>query len=266
MTIDWGIGSYEPTGEVLQPVSERVIDLAEPLAGRSVLDVGCGTGNAALLAAARGAVVTGVDPAGRLLEVARDRAARQALDVTFVQGDAAAIPVPDQSADVVVSVFGVIFAPDSAAAVAELVRVTAPDGLIMITSWPPDGPLSVINGTAGKFMGEVFGQSAAPAEPKPLAWHDTEALKAAFDPHGFVVQVVPYRLTFTGRSPEEYIERSSIHPMAVSAANALSARPDGAELAAELQSRLLAATRSVNEDPAAFRITNQYAVALAKRG
>jgi ubiquinone/menaquinone biosynthesis C-methylase UbiE len=93
-----------------------------------VLDVGCGTGNAALLAPARGATVTGVDPAARLLDVARARAIDHGLDITFSLGEAAALPIQSGSVDVLLSVFGVIFAPDPVTAAAEMARVTAPHG------------------------------------------------------------------------------------------------------------------------------------------
>jgi ubiquinone/menaquinone biosynthesis C-methylase UbiE len=76
------------------------------------VDLGCGTGNAALLAAGRGARVTGVDPAPRLLDVARARAAERGLDATFAHGEAGDLPLEDGEVDVVLSVFGVIFAPD----------------------------------------------------------------------------------------------------------------------------------------------------------
>ena len=121
---DWSIGCYERTAAQLLPAAEAVVARAAPLAGELVVDVGCGTGNAALLAAARGARVIGVDPAARLLEVARAEAAARELEATFVAGEAAAIPLPEASADAVVSVFGVIFAPDAAAAAAELTRVS----------------------------------------------------------------------------------------------------------------------------------------------
>jgi ubiquinone/menaquinone biosynthesis C-methylase UbiE len=114
---------------------------AAPAEGECVVDVGCGTGNAALLAAARGAGVTGVDPAARLLEVGRAQAAAQGLDVTFALGEAAALPVPDGDAEVVLSAFGVIFAPDAAAAGAEMTRVTAPAGRIVLSAWVPEGAI-----------------------------------------------------------------------------------------------------------------------------
>src|SRR5215207_5902483 len=110
-TFDWGIGRYEHTATRLEPAARVVVEAAAPVAGERVVDVGCGTGNAALLAAERGAVVTGVDPAPRLLDVARAEAAARGLDVTFARGQAAEIPLEDGEADVMLSVFGVIFAP-----------------------------------------------------------------------------------------------------------------------------------------------------------
>src|SRR6476619_423380 len=121
--MEWGQGRYEVIAEQLFPAAEVVVDRAAPTGGDRVLDLGCGTGNAALLAAARGATVTGVDPAGRLLDVARARAVDQGLDITFALGEAAAIPVETGSVDVLLSVFGVIFAPDPVAAAAEIARV-----------------------------------------------------------------------------------------------------------------------------------------------
>ncbi|ADB32988.1 Methyltransferase type 11 [Kribbella flavida DSM 17836] len=267
MGIDWSAGRYEATGEMLLPVSELVVAMSEPLAGRTVVDVGCGTGNAALLAAARGAVVTGVDPAPRLLEVARQRAADRGLEIDFVTGEAAGIPLPDHSADVVFSVFAVIFAPDPGAAIAELVRVTTQDGTIRLTSWPPEGPLVVINKVVGQFMAEAMGEQPAGANhPKPLGWHDRDELRAAFAPYGFEVEVERRSLTFTAPSPEAFLATSSEHPMAVGASQALSTLPNSAELEAELAARLLAATVELNEDPQAFAYTNDYVVVTARRG
>ncbi|WP_020389343.1 class I SAM-dependent methyltransferase [Kribbella catacumbae] len=269
MELDWGLGRYEPTGEVLLPISEVVVAMSEPLNGKRLVDLGCGTGNAALLAAERGAVVTGVDPAKRLVEVARERAAERGLQVEFLAGNAASIPVEDGTAELLLSIFAVIFAPDADAAIAEMTRVTAPDGLIRLTSWVPGGSMMAINTVAGKFMAEVFGGSgnggSGNGESKPFAWHDEAALKEAFGRHGFTVDVERRSMHLTAGSPEEYLENSSEHPMAVSGAQALASRPDGDALAAELESRLLTAVREVNEDPAAFKVSNEYAIVTAKR-
>src|SRR6185437_892096 len=118
--VDWDAGCYERTAAELEPVARVVVDAAAPGPSDRVLDLACGTGNAALLAAARGAPVTGVDAAPRLLAVARERALAQNADVDFRQGDLLALPVNDDAADVVLSVFGLIFAPDPARALQEV--------------------------------------------------------------------------------------------------------------------------------------------------
>ncbi|MEU4603139.1 methyltransferase domain-containing protein [Kribbella sp. NPDC023972] len=267
MELDWSLGHYEPTGKLLLPISERVVTMSEPLVGKHIIDLGCGTGNAALLAAERGAVVTGIDPAARLLEVARKRAAERGLQVEFAAGDAASIPVGDGTADLLLSVFAVIFAPDAEAAIAEMTRATAADGLIRLTSWIPGGSMTAINRTAGQFMAEVFGggESPDPGAATPLAWHDEAALQEAFAAHGFSVELERHSLQLKATSPEEYLEESAQHPMAVSGAQALASRSDGEELQAELHRRLLAAVRDVNEDSAAFQVSNEYAIVTARR-
>src|SRR4051795_13544273 len=99
-TLDWSLGRYEDTALQLLPAARVVVDRAAPSAGDRVVDVGCGSGNAALLAAERGARVTGVDPAARLLDVAREEAAARGLDANFALGEAAALPLADGEADV----------------------------------------------------------------------------------------------------------------------------------------------------------------------
>lgn len=85
----WGAGRYERIAEQLLPAAEVVVERATPREGERVVDIGCGTGNAALLAAGRGATVTGVDPAQRLLEVGAATAAERGLNATFTLGEAA---------------------------------------------------------------------------------------------------------------------------------------------------------------------------------
>src|SRR3954468_11745360 len=136
--MDWGEGHYEHVAPQLIPAAERVVERLAPQPGEHVVDVGCGTGNAALVAARRGARVTGVDPAARLLELAQAAARAEGLDAEVLQGEAASLPVRDGAADAVLSVFGVIFAPDAERAAAELARATAPDGRIVLAAWLPD--------------------------------------------------------------------------------------------------------------------------------
>ncbi len=102
-----------------------------------VLDVACGTGNVALAAARLGASVTGLDFAPNLLAQARERAQAAGLAVRFDEGDAEALPYADGSFDLVVSAFGVMFAPRPELAAAELLRVCRPGGRIALLSWTP---------------------------------------------------------------------------------------------------------------------------------
>ena len=182
---DWGSGHYERTAAQLAPTAGVVVERAAPEASERVLDLGCGTGNAALLAAARGAIVTGVDPAARLLEVARGRAAESGLDITFALGDAAAVPMESGSVDVVLSVFGVIFAPDPVAAAAEMARITAPRGRIVLSAWLPGGAVGEVVRMARE---TAMAALDAPPAPAPFAWHDQDTLSGLLAPHGFSVQ------------------------------------------------------------------------------
>src|SRR4051794_22176142 len=120
--MDWSRGHYERMAAQMRPAADIVVDRLDVQPGEVVVDLGCGTGNAALVAAQGGARVTGIDPSPRMLALARANAEAAGLDITFLEGDAGAMPIPNESVDTLVSVFGVIFAPDAAAAAAEISR------------------------------------------------------------------------------------------------------------------------------------------------
>jgi SAM-dependent methyltransferase len=259
MQMDWSVGRYETIAEQLWPAAADLVDRAAISPGDRVVDVGCGTGNAALLAAGRGAQVTGVDPAARLLEVARARAAESGTAASFKQGDAASIPLETAGADVVLSVFGVIFAPDPAAAAAELARVTAPEGRILLTAWVPGG---AIDDCVGAFQKAVVDALALPPGPPPFAWHESGELERLLGPHGFSVTVEEGRLAFTAGSAREYLAiMGRDHPVAMAGRAVLASR-GGAE---EVTERAIGILEAANEDPAAFRMTSRYVVATATR-
>jgi SAM-dependent methyltransferase len=258
-TIDWSLGEYEHTAAQLLPAARVVVDRAAPVQGEHVVDVGCGTGNAALLVAARGIRVTGVDPARRLVDVARRHAAVQGLDATFAVGTAAALPLSDGDADVALSVFGVIFAPDPAAAAAELARVTAPDGRIVLSAWIPGGPISESARVAGDAVRRALGMPGS----VPFAWHDRGTLAGLLGPHGFEVEVYEHRHVFSAESPRTYVKAEfEAHPLWVAGRAILEPR---GELDA-VRDRVLEILVTGNEDPDGFRVTGRYVVAVARRG
>lgn len=145
-TLDWGAGQYEITAAELQPAADHVVELAHVQPGHKVLDLATGTGNAALAAARRGAVVTGIDAAERLIEVAAQRADAEALETSFIVGDIQDLPFADASFDRVLSVFGLIFASDADRAFAELRRVLAPEGRGLLSVWVPSGAIDAMAG------------------------------------------------------------------------------------------------------------------------
>jgi ubiquinone/menaquinone biosynthesis C-methylase UbiE len=113
-----------PIGALLAEAQEQVlVRFAGPLEGRAVLDVGTGTGRAALALAARGARVTGVDASPEMLRVARERAGARGIDAVFAPGDAHALPFDDRAFDVTVCLRVLMHAPDWVRCVAELCRV-----------------------------------------------------------------------------------------------------------------------------------------------
>jgi SAM-dependent methyltransferase len=249
--VDWNLGHYEQIAVGLLPAAETVVGRAAPLAGEHVVDIGCGSGNAALLAAARGARVTAVDPAERLLTVAQDRAAAVGADVTFIQGEAGQLPLGDGDADVVLSAFGVIFAPDPVAAAAEIARVTRPGGRIAISAWMRDGPMPEV----GKIMREGLGAAGFAADaPPPFAWHEREAVARLFGPHGFALEFDEHMLALTSSSPDAFID-SEIrnHPVWATPRAVL----EPSELRA-VRERARALLESANEDAGSFRVSWRY--------
>ena len=124
----WASGDFAVIGTTLQIVGELLNEAADVCAGERVLDVAAGNGNATLAAARRFATVTSTDYVPALLERGRHRADAEGLDVTFQVADAEALPYPDASFDVVLSTFGVMFAPDHEQRRRELMRVCRPGG------------------------------------------------------------------------------------------------------------------------------------------
>src|SRR5207248_1678273 len=119
------------------PHAEEFVERLSIVPGMRVLDVACGTGNLAIPAGKRGADVTGIDIAPNLIEQARKRADAEGIRATFDEGDAEQLPCGDGQFDLVMSMFGAMFAPRPDRVASELVRVCRSGGTIAMANWTP---------------------------------------------------------------------------------------------------------------------------------
>ena len=255
--IDWGIGHYEATAAELEPAAEHVVALAGLRRGERVLDLATGTGNAALLAARSGAVVTGLDVAPRLIDVARERADAEGLDASFVVGNIEALPFESGAFDVAISVFGLIFAGDPDRAFGEMMRVLRADGRALVSVWVPAGPIDAVVGVFGRAMAAATGST-----PDRFAWHDADAVRELAARHHAEIRVHDAQLNITGDSPEaHFATQEQTHPMS------LAGRPvlERAGTYGAVREEALAILRGANEDPRAFRVRSPYRVIEIRR-
>lgn len=169
----WSDGPYEAVADTIADVHVALVDALEPRPGERWLDLACGPGPVAELAAAAGARVTGIDLSPRLIEVARSRAAAAGHAIDYAVGDCENLAgVEDACFDVVSSSVGVMFAPDHEATARELARVTRPGGRVGLAAWTIEGG-----------VGRMF-EMMAPFQPPPPAgagspfgWGDEEHVR-----------------------------------------------------------------------------------------
>jgi ubiquinone/menaquinone biosynthesis C-methylase UbiE len=153
----WSEGDFAVVAQTVSIVGEELCEAVDVMPDERVLDVACGSGNATLPAARRAwGNTVGLDYVPELLERGRERAAADRLAIEFVEGDAENLPFDDASFDVVLSTFGVMFAPDHQKAADELLRVCKPGGRIGLANWVPDS-----------FVGEMFKTTSKHAPPAP---------------------------------------------------------------------------------------------------
>lgn len=196
----WIAGDFGQIAKALADGANDFIERSNLQAETRVLDVACGTGNLALPAARRGAVVTGVDIAPNLIEQARANAEAEKLKIQFDVGDAEDMPYADASFDAVVTMFGAMFAPRPDKTAAELKRVCRAGGLIAMGNWTPGG-----------FTGQMFKipakYIAPPDMPSPVLWGDEEKVRERFREGIAELKTTPRKIIFKFPfSPVEVVE------------------------------------------------------------
>jgi SAM-dependent methyltransferase len=156
----WEKGDFTRIAETMRDSGEALVETLGIVPGLNVLDLGCGDGTTALPAAALGARVLGIDIARNLVDAGNRRASERGLaSCRFVQGDAANLEgVEDRSFDLVVSIFGAMFAPRPLGVAREMVRVTRRGGRIVMGNWIPSDHMLV---------SEIFKISASYLPPPP---------------------------------------------------------------------------------------------------
>lgn len=195
----WASGDFAVIGTTLQIVGELLCEVVDIRSTERVLDVAAGNGNATLAAARHFASVTSTDYVPALLERGQERARAEGLEVTFETADAEALPYADASFDVVLSTFGVMFAPDHDKSSAEILRVCRPGGRIGLASWTPQGFLGGLFRTVGKHVPPPAGVRS------PLLWGTPDHLQRLFA-NATSVAHATRTFAFRYRSPEHFVD------------------------------------------------------------
>ncbi|MEP6977512.1 MAG: class I SAM-dependent methyltransferase [Thermoleophilia bacterium] len=196
-SVMWGNGPYQRVTDTIGDIHELVVERLEPQAGKTWLDLACGTGAMAEAASRAGADVVGIDLAPALIETARERAMDQGLDIDYRVGDCERLEsVSDGSFEVVSSTCGVMFAPDHEATASELARVVKPGGKIGLVNWTPEGGL-----------GRMFKMMAPfqPAKPpsSPFDWGKEDRVKELLG-DSFDLEIEEHVSTLETAGGEEY--------------------------------------------------------------
>jgi ubiquinone/menaquinone biosynthesis C-methylase UbiE len=196
----WSTGDYAVVGTTLQIVGESLCEALDLRAGSMVLDVCAGNGNATLAAARRFCEVVSTDYVDSLLDAGRRRAEAEGLSVEFRHADVERLPFPDSTFDVVVSTFGVMFAPDQQTAASELARVCRRGGRIGLANWTPDG-----------FVGRLFKLLSSYAPPpagvkSPALWGLEARVEELFGSTASEIRVAKREYNFRYLSAGHFID------------------------------------------------------------
>jgi ubiquinone/menaquinone biosynthesis C-methylase UbiE len=196
----WSSGDYAVVGTTLQIVGEELCEALDLRSGQKVLDVAAGNGNVTLAAARRWCDVVSTDYVPSLLERGRLRAEAEGLSVEFKEADAEALGFANASFDVVVSTFGVMFAPDHDKAAAELVRVCKSGGKIGLANWTPEGFIGQLFKVLGKYLPPPAGTRS------PAQWGTQARIAEMFGAAAASIKAESRMFSFRYRSPEHFVE------------------------------------------------------------
>jgi ubiquinone/menaquinone biosynthesis C-methylase UbiE len=196
----WSTGDYAVVGTTLQIVGETLCEALDLRSGERVLDVAAGNGNATLAAARRWCDVTSTDYVPSLLEAGRARAQAEGHAIQFQEADAENLPFPDASFDVVISTFGVMFAPNQTAAAGELARVCKSGGQIGLANWTPESFVGQLFKIIGKYV------PPAPGLLPPSAWGTKARLNELFAGTALQVRTTSREFVFRYRSAAHWLE------------------------------------------------------------
>jgi SAM-dependent methyltransferase len=242
----WGLADYTGLAQRLDPAAVALVGAAAPDAGDRVLDVAAGTGNVAMQAAARGARVTACDISPRMVQLGR---ARTGPAVEWIEADVEDLPLPDATVDVILSAFGVIFAPRPEVALSELHRVLAPGGRLGLTAWTVDGWIAERARIVREFV------PPDPTAPDTLSWGDTVVLERRLSTEFSDVRIERRSLPWhfdSGAALTEFLTAHS--PAHVAAKQAAGDRAD--EMVAAIE-------KHASPDGGPVRIEAEYLLALA---
>lgn len=205
MKTAWMAGDFGKLAPFIQDEAEAFVARLDLKPGMKVLDVGCGTGNLAIVAARTGAVVTGVDIAPNLLAQAEARARAEGLNVHFQEGDVEALSFGDGEFDVVASMFAAMFAPRPRVAAAEMMRVCRPGGVIAMANWTPDSFIAERHEITGRYSPPPAGLES------PSLWGVEAVVRERFG-EGVIISATARTAVFdVPMSPEETNQHFSRH-------------------------------------------------------
>ena len=196
----WMSGDYDRFSRSMEAGARGFYERLEVAPGCRLLDVGCGAGQLALMAARDGVDVTGVDIAPNLVERASARARGEGLAARFLEGDAEDLPFEDHAFDVVGSLLGAMFAPQPDRVAAELLRVCSPGGTIAMANWTAEG-------FVGRMLRTVSGFIAPNGTPSPLLWGDEARVQERLGRGAAELQMVRRHFLFDYPfPPDEVVE------------------------------------------------------------